>query len=138
WELMDSHPYDLSGGEQQRAALGKVLMQRPRLLLLDEPAKGLDAVNKEEIEGIIRAIAREGAAVVIVTHDTEMAAKISHTCAMLFDGELVSLASPEEFFSENIFYTTPAAKISRGHFKNAVTAERVTALCRLNGERYEQ
>lgn len=138
WELMDSHPYDLSGGEQQRAALGKVLMQRPRLLLLDEPAKGLDAVNKNEMAQIISEVAKEGTAVVIATHDTEMAAQISHTCAMMFDGEIISPQSPEKFFSENIFYTTPAAKISRGYFENAVTPRRVTDLCRLNGEKHEQ
>lgn len=133
--LMDSHPYDLSGGEQQKAALGKVLMRRPALLLLDEPGKGLDAVNKAELKKILRSLASEGTAVVIVTHDTVFAAEISCTCAMLFDGELISCAPPEEFFGENIFYTTPAARISRGIFKNAVTAEKIVGLCRLNGER---
>ncbi len=131
--LMDSHPYDLSGGEQQRAALGKVLMQRPRLLLLDEPAKGLDAANKAEIMEIIRELAGEGTAVVIVTHDTEMAAEISDECALLFDGCLECTARPEEFFGGNIFYTTPAARISRGRFDNAVTARQVIRLCEING-----
>lgn len=133
--LMESHPYDLSGGEQQRAALGKVLMQRPRILLLDEPGKGLDAVNKAELKKILEGLAEEGTAIVIVTHDTVLAAEISHECAMLFDGELIACAPPEEFFGENIFYTTPAARISRDIFKNAVTADKIVELCRLNGER---
>ncbi len=135
--LMDRNPYDLSGGEQQRAALGKVLMQRPKLLLLDEPSKGLDAVGRTELEKILREIASEGTALAIVTHDTVFAAEISDRCALLFDGELISCAPPEEFFGENLFYTTPAARISRGIFKNAVTAERITELCRL-GERNGQ
>ncbi len=136
--LMDIHPYDLSGGEQQRAALGKVLMQRPALLLLDEPGKGLDAVNKAVLGEIIRSLAENGTAVVLVTHDADFAAEISDTCAMLFDGELLSQASPEEFFGGNIFFTTPAARISCGILENAVTAGDIIERCRRGGASGEQ
>ena len=126
---LSSHPYDLSGGEQQRAALAKVLMSRPELLLLDEPGKGLDAVGKAELMNILRSLAKEGKTIALVTHSTELAADISDRCALLFDGEIISAAPPEEFFGSNIFFTTPAARISRGIFENAVTAKKIVELC---------
>ncbi len=137
-DVMDTHPYDLSGGERQKAALGKILMRRPRVLLLDEPAKGLDAPSRAAFVEILRSLAREGAAILLVTHDAELAASVSRRCALLFDGELLAAAPPEEFFGENIFFTTPAARISRVIFKNAVTAEKIAELCRLNGEKNER
>ncbi len=135
--LMDANPYDLSGGEQQRAAFGKILMQKPKLLLLDEPGKGLDAVNRAQIAQLIKKQAEHGTAIIIVTHDPELAAELSDQCGLLFDGELLSLSSPEDFFDENMFYTTPAARMSRGYFKGAITEDRIVELCRLNGERHE-
>ncbi len=136
--LMESHPYDLSGGEQQRAALGKILMQRPSLLLLDEPCKGLDAVNRERFKKIIFRLAEKGTAIVMVTHDLELAAETSHSCAFLFDGEIVSRGTPSELFSENVYCTTAASKLSRGYFQRCVTAEDVVRLCEINGEKNEE
>lgn len=128
--VMDSHPYDLSGGEQQRAALGKVLMQRPKLLLLDEPCKGLDAPNKRKFKEIIRRLAKEGTSVLMVTHDLELAAELADRCAFLFDSEIVSCTSPRELFCENAYYTTSAAKVARGIFEGCVSVEDLIALCK--------
>ncbi len=112
--LYDRHPYDLSGGEQQRLAIAKLLRKAPDVLLLDEPTKGMDSASKGSLASLLRDIAANGAAVVLVTHDTELAAACADTCALLFGGEIVSEAPPAEFFSENYFYTTPARRITRG------------------------
>ena len=132
---LDKHPYDLSGGEQQLTALAKVLALKPKLLLLDEPTKGLDAASKQRITSLLRALADSGITIVTVTHDVEFAAVCADRCALFFRGEVVSAAPPEEFFSENSFYTTAASRITRGHFRNAVTAEQAAELCLLNGRK---
>ncbi len=132
--LYDKHPYDLSGGEQQLVALAKVLATRPRLLLLDEPTKGLDANKKADVIGILKKLKRSGVTVVIVTHDVEFAAVCADRCALFFRGQIVSLGAPAEFFSENRFYTTAASRMSRGYFENTVTVEQLAELCLENAE----
>ncbi|MBP5249039.1 MAG: AAA family ATPase [Lachnospiraceae bacterium] len=133
--LMDHHPYDLSGGEQELLALALVLLQRPRILLADEPTKGLDAVNKDRIAKIFKDLRSKGITVVIVTHDTEFAAKTADRCALLFRGELMSEGTPRDFFGSNAFYTTPASRMTRGIYKNAVTVDDVAELLKINGRR---
>ncbi|MBP3369297.1 MAG: ATP-binding cassette domain-containing protein [Clostridia bacterium] len=132
--LMERHPYDLSGGEQQLVALAKVLATRPRLLLMDEPTKGLDSAKKNELDRIIRALKSKGVTVLIVTHDVEFAALCADRCALFFRGDIVSCAEPDEFFSQNSFYTTVAARMTKGYFDNTVTVEDVAELCRQNRE----
>ena len=124
-ELMNSHPYDLSGGEQQRAALAKVLMTRPKLVLLDEPTKGLDAGFKREFGSIIKGLTESGVTIVMVSHDVEFCAEYATRCAMFFDGNIVGDEAPREFFSGNSFYTTSANRMSRHVIPKAVTAEDV-------------
>ena len=127
--LLDSHPYDLSGGEQQRAALAKVLLLRPRLLLLDEPTKGLDAEFKQVFACILKKLTAAGAAVVIVSHDVEFCAEYADRCALFFDGSVVSEGTPCEFFSGNTFYTTAANRMAREYVNGAITVrDIVTAL----------
>ena len=112
--LLDKHPYDLSGGEQQLLALTTVLGAHPRLLLLDEPTKGLDAHKKEELCAILRALQKQGCTVVAVTHDVEFSAAVANRAALLFDGSVASLDPPEKFFLSNRFFTTAARKLTRG------------------------
>lgn len=123
--LLDSHPFDLSGGEQQKAAFAKILLMEPRILLLDEPTKGIDAYSKKILGEMLKGLQKEGITIVMVTHDVEFAAEYADRCAMFFDGQIVSSAPPEEFFSENSYYTTSASRISRGFFGGAVTAAEV-------------
>lgn len=130
--LLDKHPYDLSGGQQQLVGLARVLSAKPRLLLLDEPTKGLDAQARRLICEVLHKLQAGGMTLVVVTHDTELAAMLADRCAMLFRGEIVSCGTPRQFFSGNSFYTTPANRMTRGHFDGAVTAGDVVALCRLN------
>lgn len=123
--LLDSHPFDLSGGEQQKAAFAKILLMEPRILLLDEPTKDIDAYSKKILGEMLKGLQKEGITIVMVTHDVEFAAEYADRCAMFFDGQIVSSAPPEEFFSENSYYTTSASRISRGFFGGAVTAAEV-------------
>ena len=122
-KLKKHHPYDLSGGEQQMAALAKVLLRRPDVLLLDEPVKGIDVKAKSETGAILRSIANEGVCIIMVSHDTEFCAEYADRCALLFDGDIVSTSVPDSFFSDNTFFTTPAARMAKGVIPNAVTAD---------------
>ena len=123
--LLDRHPYDLSGGEQQRAALCKVLLLEPEILLLDEPTKGLDAEFKQQFAGILAALTAQGVAVLMVSHDVEFCARYAHRCALFFDGNIVTQAAPRIFFSGNSFYTTSANRMARELLPEAVTVEDV-------------
>ena len=130
--LMDSHPYDLSGGEQQRVALAKVLLTQPRLLLLDEPTKGLDSFFKKTFARILAELKAQGITIVMVSHDVEFCAQYADAVSMFFDGQILTTDTPERFFGNNSFYTTAANRMSRHVFSMAVTAEAVVALYKMN------
>lgn len=127
--LMDRHPYDLSGGEQQRAALAKVLLLEPRILLLDEPTKGLDGHFKAKLAQILLRLRAAGTTILMVSHDVEFCAQYADRCALFFDGMVVSEGPPQRFFSGNSFYTTAANRMARQLLPEAVTAEDVIAAC---------
>ena len=128
-ELLERHPYDLSGGEQQRAALCKVLLREPEVLLLDEPTKGLDAEFKRVFARMIRRLCARGVCVIMVSHDAEFCASYASRCAMFFDGAIVAEGTPREFFSSGSFYTTSASRMARGLLPGAITPEDVIAAC---------
>jgi len=132
--LLDSHPYDLSGGEQQRSALAKVLLTEPKLLLLDEPTKGIDSFFKEKLAKILCKLKEQGITIVMVSHDVEFCAKYADMVSMFFDGQMLTTDTPRRFFGNNSFYTTAANRMSRHVFSMAVTAEDVVELCRQNKE----
>lgn len=128
--LLERHPYDLSGGEMQKAALAKILLLEQKLLLLDEPTKGMDALSKENMGKILRELTGEGVTVLMVTHDIEFCAKYSDHCMLFFDGYIVSEGSPKKFFSENSFYTTAASRMTRHLVHNIITCEEGEQLCK--------
>ena len=132
--LLDSHPYALSGGEQQRAALAKVLLPQPRLLLLDEPTKGIDSFFKEIFADILKELKSRGITIVMVSHDVEFCARYADLVSMFFDGQILTTDTPRRFFGNNSFYTTAANRMSRHVFDMAVTVENVTDLYRKNKE----
>jgi len=129
--LLSQHPYDLSGGEQQKVALGKVLLKQPKLLILDEPTKGLDAQSKQTLATILTQLREKGTTILMVTHDVEFSAEHASKCAMFFDGQIVSIDSPREFYSGNHFYTTAANRMCRHLFNDVITTNQLIERCTL-------
>ncbi len=129
-ELLERHPYDLSGGEQQRVALGKILLLEPEILLLDEPTKGLDAEFKLIFAQILEDLLVKNTTILMVSHDIEFCAKYAHRCALFFDGGIVTEGTPREFFGGNSFYTTAANRMGRGICEDAITAEDLILACK--------
>ena len=123
--LLHRHPYDLSGGEQQRLALAKILLLRPRILLMDEPTKGMDSYFKEEFADILKLLKEQGVTIFMISHDIEFCASHGDRCGLFFDGNIAASGTPEEFFAGNNFYTTAANRMARTYFPRAVTGKDV-------------
>ncbi len=128
-EFLDRHPYDISGGEQQRTALAKVLLTAPNILLLDEPTKGFDAEFKVTFALILRRLVAQGVTILMVSHDVPFCAEYAHKCGLFFDGSIVAQGTPREFFSGNSFYTTPANRMARHLIPQAVTVSDIIGCC---------
>jgi len=128
--LLERHPYDLSGGEQQRAALAKLLITEPEILLLDEPTKGLDADFKKELADILRTLTNSGKTVLMVSHDVEFCAEYADRIGLFFDGGLTAENTPRAFLSGNSFYTTAVSRMARDLFPGAVTVADVAGACK--------
>ena len=128
-EFLDRHPYDISGGEQQRTALAKVLLTAPDILLLDEPTKGFDAEFKVTFALILRRLIAQGTTILMVSHDVPFCAEYAHKCGLFFDGSIVAEGTPREFFSGNSFYTTPANRMARHLIPQAVTVADIIGCC---------
>ena len=126
--LMDRHPFDLSGGEQQRAAIAKVLLCEPNVLMLDEPTKGMDAGFKKSFGNKLVELKEKGYSILLVSHDVEFCAEYSDSVGFMFDGCIVSHNTPREFFCKNTFYTTAANRIARDVYPNALLTEEVISL----------
>ena len=98
------HPYDLSGGQQQLLALGKLLLVKPELLLLDEPTKGLDLEARRMLACVLTDLRASGEAIVMATHDLDFVEQVASTVSMLFDGEVACTEPSERFFQGNVYY----------------------------------
>lgn len=122
-KLLNSHPYDLSGGEQQRVALAMILIKSPGIIILDEPTKGMDAGFKKTFEKILKNLKLQGKTIIIVSHDVEFSALISDRCALMFDGDITACEKPRTFFSGNYFYTTAANKMARDILSDVILTE---------------
>ena len=125
--LLNRHPYDLSGGEQQRLALAKVLLLRPKILLMDEPTKGMDAEYKEELGSILKKLQSHGMTIFMISHDVEFVAEYADTTGLFFEGNVVTSKKTRDFFAGNNFYTTAANRMARGLFPEAVTGKDVVS-----------
>lgn len=112
--LENKNPLDLSGGEKQRLALGKILLKEPELLFLDEPTKGLDAAFKKRLSELFRDLCNRGMTIVMVSHDLEFCAENAQYCGLLFDGSMVSFGKTRDFFAGNSFYTTAVGRMTDG------------------------
>ena len=131
--LYDRHPYDISGGERQLVALCKALSTEPRLIIMDEPSKGLDVNAKSFLSDVIKGLKNRGVTVLLISHDVEFAALCADRCAMFSQGRIAACDTVERFMSENRFYTTAASRITRDRYDGAYTAERAVKLIELNG-----
>lgn len=99
-EFVASRPAKLSGGQQQRVALARALINRPKLLLLDEPLSALDANLRKQMQGELKSLQRElGITFLFVTHDQDEAMALSDRIALLKDGGLEQVASPREIYA---------------------------------------
>ena len=125
--LLERHPYDLSGGEQQRLALAKVLLLRPKILLMDEPTKGMDAEYKDELGSILKKLQSHGMTIFMISHDVEFVAEYADTTGLFFEGNIVTSKKTRDFFAGNNFYTTAANRMARGLFPEAVTGKDVVS-----------
>ena len=128
--LLDSHPYDLSGGEQTRLAIAKLLLLSPRVLLLDEPTAGLDPVAKTDLSTLLRELANEGCGMIVATHDLTFAAETADRAAAFVNATLTSPADTFRFFSGNRFYTTQAVRLTRDLTRVCLTADEAVAALR--------
>lgn len=122
-ELLNRHPYDLSGGEKQKVVLASILLSEPDVLILDEPTKGLDPLSKKVLMDYMTMLKNDGMTIIMATHDLEFAEKISDRCALLFNGEIACEEVPEVFFRENYFYTTAINKIIRNKYPKTIQRE---------------
>jgi len=109
-----TNPRDLSSGERLRVALAAVLVTRPKLILLDEPTRGIDYRLKDELGVFLRGQVKKGASVVLVTHDVEFAAENASRVIMMFAGRIVSDGKKDEILERSIFYSTQIGKLWRG------------------------
>lgn len=123
------HPYDLSGGQQQMLAIGKLLLLKPQIILMDEPTKGLDYDRKIALGQMITELAADGISFLIVSHDIEFAARFSHRCGLMHDGRIVAVDNAKSFFAGNSFFTTAANRMARRFCPEAVLPEEVIAFC---------
>ena len=132
--ILDRHPFDLSGGEQQRAAIAKLLLSEPDVLLLDEPTKGMDAAFKAAFGALLKTLCAQGTAVVLVSHDIEFCAAYADRAALLFDGQLISEGPVRAFFAGNHFYTTAANRMARPWLPDAILCREVIEACQTRPE----
>jgi energy-coupling factor transport system ATP-binding protein len=119
WELgklRSAHPADLSAGERQRAALAAMLAGRPRLILLDEPTRGMDCETKERLVANLRRRCAEGAVAVVASHDVELAARCADRVILLSDGEIVIQGPAREVLTETLTFSTQVNRLLGGTF----------------------
>ena len=126
--LVERNPYDLSGGELQRAALCRVLIEKPDVILMDEPTKGLDAQFKEDFKNLLSDLTERGVSVIMVSHDVEFCAEVCDRCGLMFDGKIITDAPPGEFFGGKKFYTTQTARIFKGYADEIILPEEAIEL----------
>ena len=124
-EVLEQHPFDLSGGQMQKLALAKLLLEDYDILLLDEPGKGMDYAFKLEMGKLLKRLTSMGKTILMVSHDVEFCARYADLCGLFFDGQVVSVLETRAFFQQNVFYTTAVARMCKTIFPGAVIMEEV-------------
>ena len=111
--LADRNPRDLSGGEQQRAALASILAANPQIILLDEPTRGLDYAQKRSLTDLLLGLKREGRTIIMATHDVELAAACADRAVLMAEGQIVVDGSPREVMSDSQVFSSQINKLFR-------------------------
>jgi energy-coupling factor transport system ATP-binding protein len=114
-DLLDYHPYDLSGGQQHILALMKLLLNECDILLLDEPTKSIDPLLKDKLGKLLEKLIDNGITIICVSHDLEFVAKYGTMISLLFHSRIIEPLRPKEFFKNNYFYTTQLSKLTRDY-----------------------
>ena len=111
--LADRNPRDLSGGEQQRAALASILAANPQIILLDEPTRGLDYAQKRSLTDLLLGLKREGRTIIMATHDVELAAACADRAVLMAEGQIVVDGSAREVMSDSQVFSSQINKLFR-------------------------
>jgi len=114
--MADRHPRDLSGGERERAALAAILVANPRLLLLDEPTRGMDSERKLALGRLLTRLTEDGVAVILATHDVELVAQVATRVVLLGDGEIVADGHPRHVLAGSLTHATQINRVYGGEF----------------------
>ncbi|MGI6487485.1 MAG: ABC transporter ATP-binding protein [Syntrophothermaceae bacterium] len=121
--LVETNPRDLSTGERQRVALASLLVTRPKLLLLDEPTRGLDYRFKDELGKILLQLIEQGTAIIMITHDVEFAAEYADEIVLLADGTIIDQGSKYEILTHSTFYSPQISKLFNNLVEDVVTLD---------------
>lgn len=112
-DIRKNNPYDISGGQQEKLAIAKVLLLKPEVLLLDEPTNGLDPYFKKTLGKLLKKINADGVTIIIVSHDLEFVDSFCDDVIMLFDKKVAAKDSTHKFLRDNMFYTTNYYRIMK-------------------------
>ena len=126
----NQHPYDLSYGQMQMLALGKLLLLEPKIILMDEPTKGIDYTWKKKLSEILKELSDEGVTILMASHDIEFCARYASRLGLMHDGRVVANMTRREFFIGNSFFTTATNRIARSIQLDAILPEEVISFCR--------
>ena len=122
-DLIDKHPYDCSGGEQQKIVIVKALLQNADVLVLDEPTKGLDPISSKNLANILNSLRDNGITILMTSHDLDFVANNCKRCLMLFDKDIQIDDEPKVIFAENNFYTTFVNRMVKDYVPEIVTLD---------------
>ena len=126
-DLLNKHPYDCSGGEQQKIVILKAILQNSDVLVLDEPTKGLDPISSKALADILNSLRDNGLTILMTSHDLDFVANNCKRCLMLFDKDIQIDDDPKVIFAENNFYTTFTNRMVKEYIPDVVTLDDVKA-----------
>lgn len=131
YDVKDKNPRDLSGGQRQRVAIASILVLKPKIILLDEPTRGLESDLKAKLGNILTKLNKEGTSIILVTHDADFSSSFCKRFTIMFNGIIVADGGKSEVLGNGIYYTTSINKLLRSKDKNIFTLKDAVEMCRL-------
>lgn len=132
-DVANHNVFDLSGGQQQLLGLGICLVTQPKVLLLDEPTKGLDPTTKEKLGTILKRVHAQGTTIVMASHDMNFCARYAKQCTFMFNGQVNPPVTSRKFFTQNFIFTTAINRLLANQVPTALFADDVTKLTTVKG-----